>query len=68
MLDELDDSTNHRITEYAEDWRKVIDQRTDRTAGLEAGKAGFDQTLDPIFERNVATPESKSPSTSPSPR
>ena len=103
LLDELDDSRNYRITEYAENWRKVIDQRNDLTADLGAGKAGFDQTLarltrvnnaftkrsgkltqfsdelakvsaveeyqalDPIFEKNVATPESESPSTSPSP-
>ncbi len=102
LLDELDDSRNYRITEYAENWRKVIDQRNDLTADLGAGKAGFDQTLarltrvnnaftkrsgqltqfsdelakvsaveeyqalDPIFEKNVATPESESESESPS--
>ena len=38
LLDELDDSRNYRITEYAENWRKVIDQRNDLTAALGAAR------------------------------
>ena len=40
--------------EYAENWRKVIDQRTDLTAALGDGKAGFDQTLARLTRVNNA--------------
>ena len=44
LLDELDDSRNYLIREYAANWRQVIDQRNDLMADLGAGKIGFEQT------------------------
>ena len=36
---------NYRIRQYAANWRKVIDQRTDLMADVENTQAGFDQTI-----------------------
>jgi hypothetical protein len=43
LLDELDDSRNYRVRQYAANFRKVIEQRNDLMADLGAGEIGFEQ-------------------------
>ena len=54
LLALLDDSGNYRIREYAENWRKVIDQRNDLMTAMGDGKVGFDQTVTRLERINGA--------------
>lgn len=54
LLDDLDQSRNYRIREYAANFRKVIDQRNDLMTDQGEGRIGLDQTVDRLERINKA--------------
>ena len=54
LLDDLDQSTNYRIRQYAANYRKVIDQRNALMTDQGEGRIGFDQTVDRLERINKA--------------
>ncbi len=54
LLDDLDQSANYRIRQYAANYRKVIDQRNALMADQGEGKIGFEQTVDRLERINKA--------------